>query len=209
VSLRPPAPVLCRSAKLPTGRGWSYEPKIDGFRLRADTGKGFHAVSRRGHDFAERLPELRVLPPGLQLDGEIYAPGADGSPDFHRLGARLLRGERGIAVVYAVFDLLAVDDIPTLDMPYRDRHALLGELELPTICTVVESFDDPDALWQAVLELRLEGVVAKRESDRYRPGEKLWIRRKSRRWLRHEEERELAMRRRRRIVPNEPAIRRA
>jgi bifunctional non-homologous end joining protein LigD len=137
------------------------------------------------------LPELRVLPPGLQLDGEIYAPGEDGAPDFHRLAARLLRGERGIAVVYAVFDLLAVDDTPTLDMPYRDRHALLAEFELPTDCTVIESFADPEVLWEAVLELRLEGIVAKRERDRHRSGEKLWIRRK--RWPRRDEERELAM----------------
>ena len=109
-----------------------------------------------------------MLPTGLQLDGEIYSPGADGTPDLHRLGARLLRAERGIAVTHAVFDLLAVDSITTLDMPYRERHALLTELELPIVCTVVESFGDPEALWEAVLELRLEGVVAKRERDRYR-----------------------------------------
>ena len=61
--------------------------------------------------------------------------------------------------------MLAVDEIPTFDMPYRDRHALLAELELPAVCSVVESFEDPEALWAAVLELRLEGVVAKRESE--------------------------------------------
>jgi bifunctional non-homologous end joining protein LigD len=120
VSLRLPAPALCRSAKLPTGRGWRYEPKLDGFRVRVDTTNGFRAVSRRGRDFADRLPELRAVPPGLQLDGDIYAPGTNGAPDFHRLGARLLRGERGIAVAYAVFDLLAVDDISYA------RHAVPG-----------------------------------------------------------------------------------
>lgn len=71
MSLRLPAQVLCRSAKLPTGRGWRYEPKIDGFR----------ADSRRGHDFADKLPEREGLPRGLQLDGEIYAPDTNGAFD--------------------------------------------------------------------------------------------------------------------------------
>ena len=61
----------------------------------------------------------------------------------------------------------------------------------------MESFDDAEALWEAVLSLRLEGVVAKRESERYRAGERLWIRRKSPNWNRREEEREAAMRRQR------------
>jgi hypothetical protein len=52
-----------------------------------------------------QLRELASLPPGLQGDGELYAPGLDGTPDFHRLGARLLRGVQGVRVVYAVFDL--------------------------------------------------------------------------------------------------------
>ena len=152
-------------------------------------------LSRRGHDFAAKLPELTVIAPGLQLDGEVYAPAADGTPDFHRLCSRLLHGESGVAIVYAVFDLLAVDGIPTLEMTYRDRHGLLHGLELPPVCSIVESFDKPEALWQAVLELRLEGVVAKREGERYRPGERLWIRQKSPRWPRRDEERKLAIRR--------------
>jgi hypothetical protein len=54
---------------------------------------------------------------------------------------------------------------------------------------------EPRLALRGQLELRLEGVVAKREIDRYRPGERLWVRRKSPRWGRREEERELAMRR--------------
>jgi hypothetical protein len=52
------------------------------------------------------------------------------------------------------------------------------------------------ALWDAA-QLRLEVSPPERQSERYGPGERLWIRRKSRRWLRREEERELVMRRRR------------
>ena len=63
-------------------------------------------------------------------------------------------------------------------------------------CQLVDSYDDADALWDAVLELRLEGVVAKRHHERYRPGERLWVRQKSSRWARCDEEREVAIRRR-------------
>jgi hypothetical protein len=51
--------VLCRSAELPTGRCWTFQPKIDGFRLRVDTTNGYRTVSGRGHNFAGRLPDAR------------------------------------------------------------------------------------------------------------------------------------------------------
>jgi ATP-dependent DNA ligase len=53
-----------------------------------------------------------------------------------------------------------------------------------------ESFDDGAALWEAVCENELEGVVAKRWSGRYVPGDRAWIKTKNRRYWRYEMERE-------------------
>jgi ATP-dependent DNA ligase len=40
------------------------------------------------------------------------------------------------------------------------------------------------------LQARLEGVVAKRERDCYRPGERGWVKRKNPGWSRYKAERE-------------------
>jgi hypothetical protein len=49
-------------------------------------------------------------------------------------------------------------------------------------------FDDGEALWQAVCEHELEGVVAKRRSGRYLPGRGGWIKTKNRDYWRYEME---------------------
>jgi ATP-dependent DNA ligase len=45
-------------------------------------------------------------------------------------------------------------------------------------------------LWEAVCEHELEGVVAKRQSGRYLPGERAWIKTKNRDYWRYKMERE-------------------
>jgi ATP-dependent DNA ligase len=47
-------------------------------------------------------------------------------------------------------------------------------------------------------ELHLEGIVAKRDSEPYRPGERTWIKRKNPEWPRFEAERDAAIRERQR-----------
>jgi hypothetical protein len=65
-----------------------------------------------------------------------------------------------------------------------------------------EAFDDGDALWAALCEHELEGVVAKRLNEPYRPGERAWVKTKNREYWRYEIEREgaLKMRRTRQFV---------
>ena len=63
------------------------------------------------------------------------------------------------------------------------------------------SSDDGLALWEAVCEHELEGVVAKRLHERYLPGERSWVKVKNRDYWRYELEREGAIRSRRRSEP--------
>jgi ATP-dependent DNA ligase len=67
--------MLARSGALPTGAGWRFEPKLDGFRCLVCTHGGrFRARSRRGWDMTANLPELALsLRPDVQLDGELIA----------------------------------------------------------------------------------------------------------------------------------------
>src|SRR3954452_11588156 len=106
--------MLAKSGPLPGVAGWSFEPKLDGFRCLVCTHGGrFRARSRRGWDMTPLLPELaHALPPDVQLDGELVALDGDGRPDFHRLGARMLHGGAGIRVTLFVFDVLAVEGLP-------------------------------------------------------------------------------------------------
>ena len=57
--------MLAKPGPLPTGPGWSYDVKWDGFRALVSTVDGFMVRSRRGWNMTEALPELRGLPEGL------------------------------------------------------------------------------------------------------------------------------------------------
>jgi ATP-dependent DNA ligase len=79
--------MLARSAAAPpSGDGWSFEPKLDGYRCMVDTHNGFRARSRRGWAMAELVPELGALPAGLMIDGELV------SFDRERGGSASTRG---------------------------------------------------------------------------------------------------------------------
>jgi bifunctional non-homologous end joining protein LigD len=64
--------MLSRPGPLPSGSGWSFELKWDGFRALVSTEDGLRVRSRRGWNMTELLPELRGLPAGLVI-GRIGA----------------------------------------------------------------------------------------------------------------------------------------
>jgi bifunctional non-homologous end joining protein LigD len=73
---------------VPTGAGWAYEIKHDGFRFicRRD-GERVRCYSRGGYDWSRQLPgvveAMRALPvTSVTLDGEIVICGADGVSQF-------------------------------------------------------------------------------------------------------------------------------
>jgi bifunctional non-homologous end joining protein LigD len=134
-------------------------------------GGRFRARSRRGWNMSSLLPELAAtLPANLQLDGEIVALDAEGVPDFHCLGSRLLHGRAGIALTFFVFDVLAIEGLSMAVHPYQERRELLETLEVEGPHTrLVATFEDGDALFRVVCDRGLEGVVAKRLRDPYRP----------------------------------------
>jgi len=65
--------MLSRPGALPSGSGWSFELKCDGFRALVSTEDGFRVRSRRGWNMTPVLPEFRGLPRGLVLGGELVA----------------------------------------------------------------------------------------------------------------------------------------
>ena len=144
------------------------------------------------------LPEFRrSIPDVLQLDGALVTLADDGRPDFHRLSSRMLHGRAGIALTFFVFDVLAVEGLATTTLPYSDRRAILEELDVESQrVRLVATFEDCEALFAAVCARGLEGVVAMRDRDFYRPGDRVWVKTKNRTTLRFAEERDGVGRRR-------------
>jgi bifunctional non-homologous end joining protein LigD len=103
----------------------------------------------------------------------------------------MLHGEPGIAVVYFVFDVLACEGLSATSLSYVDRRALLEELDVEgALVKLVATFEDGQALFGAVCERGLEGVVCRRLRDPYRPGERAWVKMKNRATARFAEERD-------------------
>ena len=186
--------MLARPGPLPRG-DYAYEVKWDGFRAIVSTEDGLVVRSRSGWSMEERLPEMARLPTGLVLDGELVAFDEGGRPSFPLLGLRVLHGRRAIPVTLLIFDLLRVEGGDAMCLPYAERRALLEELDLhgPAWRTA-EAFDDGEALLAATSEHGLEGIVAKRRQEPYRPGERAWIKVKHRHYWRFGRELEPAPR---------------
>jgi ATP-dependent DNA ligase len=180
--LQPPIePQLARGKpELPTGDGWAYEPKYDGFRALAFVdGEELQLQSRGGKPLQRYFPELRFEPGRYVLDGEIVIdahPDSDEPEDFDALSQRIHPAASRIDMLskqtparYIAFDLLAVDDQSLLEQPFAERRSRLEQLELgavtlaPTVATAVAA--------EAWL-LRAEGVVAKSLGAAYAPGKR-------------------------------------
>src|SRR5689334_15040703 len=136
--LTPPVPPqLARSARaLPTGGGWCYEPKWDGFRALAFVDGGeVYLQSRNGRPLRRYFPELGFPAGRYVLDGEIVLFDADGRQDFDALGQRVHPAESRIRMLaektptrFVAFDLLALDDESLLELPQRERRSRLEAL---------------------------------------------------------------------------------
>lgn len=192
--MEPPfVPMLLERAEQPfADADWLYQVKWDGVRnlTLVDGGRVRH-WSRRLRERTIRFPEFAPLAAGLcgrraVLDGEIIVL-TNGRPTFSGILERDLAGGipdprtmRERPATLMLFDLLELDDRPLYDRPLTERLGLLEQVLPPhESWQVVSSFPGPEgpALFQAVVDAGLEGVVAKRRSSRYQPGTR------SRDWL--------------------------
>ena len=176
---RPVLPQLARPRKgLPSGDGWAYEPKWDGFRAIAFVdGDDVELQSRNGRDLTRYFPELRFPPGRYILDGEIVIHGESGQQEFGLLGQRIHPAKSRVAMLaeqtpatFIAFDVLARDDDVLLELPYLARRAALEEL----IAGPVELTPMVRSAAEAEHWLHeAEGVIAKEAAATYKPGERV------------------------------------
>jgi bifunctional non-homologous end joining protein LigD len=175
--IEPCLPMISRT--VPTGAGWAYEIKHDGFRFicRRD-GERIRLFSRSGHDWSAQLPAIaeamRAFPvTSVTLDGEVVICGADGVSQFDRMPAVFGRHGSRDAFLYA-FDLLELDGQELRGKRWDHRRELLTQLLTGAddgirLCEHIEDTDGA-VVFRAACNMGLEGIVAKRRDSRYRSG---------------------------------------
>src|SRR5882762_9181490 len=187
VTLQEAEPMLAETREHPFSKpGWLFELKLDGYRVRAGREGGeARLVTRNGHDIASAFPEiaraLTALPyDGFIFDGELVVPDEAGRPSFQRLQnrakvSRALEVRRAAvetpAVLY-VFDLLAFEGYDVRPLPLEQRKALLEQL-VPRVGPIkyLSHFEkDGEALYEQIVKMGLEGIVAKKADSPYRAG---------------------------------------
>ena len=172
-------PMLARLVqKVPAGKNWMYEVKLDGYRVLAiKKDKEVTLYSRRGNVMNARFPAiakaLGALPEGTMVDGEVVALDDEGRPSFSAL--QNVQSTR-LPLFFYAFDILAYRGKDLRKLPLSDRRAILEDAVVANAqdpIRISESFEaDPDDLIPAFKQNGLEGLIAKRLDSIYEAGER-------------------------------------
>ncbi len=179
------------SSELPSGDGWLYEPKWDGFRaLVFREGGDLYLQSRDLKPLDRYFPELiepllARLPERCVLDGEIVIAGAQGL-DFDALLLRIHPAASRVKLLaaqtpasYVAFDLLALDaDLRATAQEERRRllEVALATATPPLYLTPATRDRAVAQDWFSRFEgAGLDGVVAKRLDQTYQPDKRVML----------------------------------
>jgi ATP-dependent DNA ligase len=195
----PLAPMLSSPVpRIPEGEGWQFEPKWDGFRtLVFRDGDEILLQSRDEKPMNRYFPELieplrSALPERCVLDGEIVIVGGRGL-DFEALLLRIHPAESRVRMLasqmpasYVAWDLLALGDHDLRETALAERRRRLDEVmgaAAPPVHLSPVTHDRALAEdWFRRFEgAGLDGVMAKRLEEPYRPGERTMLKIKHKR----------------------------
>jgi ATP-dependent DNA ligase len=191
--LKPPLPPMEARLveEIPTGPGWQYEPKWDGFRCIAfRDGQQVYLQSRAGQPLAHYFPDIadalaRLPEKHFVLDGELVVP-VKGALSFDELQMRLhpaasrvqkLAGAR--PATYIVFDLLAENSRSHLQQPLHERRQLVERFAHSNFRPAKNMRLSPSTTdyriateWFKRTGGDLDGIIAKRLDAAYASGER-------------------------------------
>jgi bifunctional non-homologous end joining protein LigD len=197
----PIEPMLARIAQEPPdSEDYVYEVKWDGIRALISLDEGEIKIHGRNRmDITKQFPELLISEQALRatsglFDGEIVCLEADGRPNFRNVIHRMQqKSEGGIerakakhpAVCY-VFDCLYLDGRAIVGEPLTRRREWLADvIKKDSAYRVSEVVEEGAALFEAVKQLGLEGIMAKQRHGAYFPGKRSdsWLKIKTRQTL--------------------------
>ncbi|MEX2238793.1 MAG: hypothetical protein WEB00_14815 [Dehalococcoidia bacterium] len=167
-----------------------FELKWGGVRALAFIeGHSLTLIGANGRDITEWYPELHSLPDQVKgstavLDGEIVAVGKEGYPSFDVLRERFkafgmkpppeVPDAQGGGLCYQVYDMLLAGGRNLMNRRLWHRKDVLNSLVIPSEAVQVSDFIDGEgvAFYEAALEHKLEGIIAKWKESEYRAGER-------------------------------------
>jgi len=170
-----------RAPRAFTRSGWWFELKYDGYRILAERrGRQVRLRYRGGSDPSEQFPEvvesLRSLPSDdFILDGEVVVEDSEGRPSFSLLQQRAQRARPppgANPATYWTFDLLAAEGRDLRGLPLARRRELLRGLTADggRVRCVEPVETEGEAFYEAVKQMGLEGIVAKRSDGAHHAG---------------------------------------
>jgi ATP-dependent DNA ligase len=179
---------------LPDGEGWQFEPKWDGFRCLAfRDGEDVTLMSKSGKPLQRYFPEVAAMLQGLSeerfvVDGELVVP-VSGALSFAALQSRLHPAASRVAKLSAetpaeliLFDCLQVSSTVLIERPLDERRQQLEMFakDLPASVRLSPFTYLPKVAdkWLEQTGGALDGVIAKRREEPYRPGERAMFKHK-------------------------------
>ena len=167
------------ASSVPSTGLWTYEIKLDGYRLMARVESGQVALfTRGGHDWSAKLPGLvaEIKKLGLKsawLDGEIVVLGEDGLPSFSLL-QNSFDGQTAVGIDYFLFDMPYCNGYDLRQVVLVERRRWLKTLidgkALEHLRYSADFPGDAAALVQSACKMKLEGMLAKRADAPYASG---------------------------------------
>lgn len=178
--------------EVPTGKGWQYEPKWDGFRcLVFRDGNEVYLQSKAGQPLARYFPELveaaaRLKADRFVLDGEIAIPikGRLSFDDLlmriHPAASRVKRLSQETPAIFVAFDLLVRPDGKSLvNETLAERRPLLEQFATKSFPKNRQIRLSPASTelavarrWFDTVGTDLDGIIAKRIDVPYLSGDR-------------------------------------
>jgi ATP-dependent DNA ligase len=191
--LKPPLPPMeARSVEeIPTGPGWQYEPKWDGFRcITFRDREQIYLQSKAGQPLGRYFPDIagalaRLPKQRFVLDGELVVP-VNGALSFDELQLRLHPAASRVQTLaaanpamYIVFDLLAENGKVYLQRILQERRQLLERFARLSFRSTKNLHLSPATTdhrtaskWFKKAGGDLDGILAKRLDTPYASGER-------------------------------------
>jgi DNA ligase-1 len=171
----------------------AIEWKYDGARVQIHKdGEKVRVFSRRLENVTASLPEIvqaarQISAESAILDGEAVAFGKDGRPMAFQQILKRFRRKYNVEKLAAqiplrlfLFDLIYLDGRSVIDLPLRERRALLEEISDPALLAdqiLTSSAGQAEEIYRQALEAGHEGLILKNPASVYAPGKrgKNWL----------------------------------
>jgi ATP-dependent DNA ligase len=183
-----------QAAELPTGPGWQYEPKWDGFRcIGVKSGGEVTLTSKSGKPLARYFPEIAQALAATKhrrfiVDGELCIRDGDSlsfealQMRLHPAASRIAKLSKATPAIFILFDLLSIDGKDVRKSALSVRRERLEKLfaQLKTggsfrLSARTGSLAQANTWLQQAGAGAVDGVVAKRMDEAYQSGVRAMI----------------------------------